>query len=111
MTEPVPKTLTRPLWVALVAGVPSLAVTTIEGVVRDGYDPWHQAVSALNLGPNGSIQMTNLVVLGAVILDGTRDHSSRRSVRPSGFAGTFERAAMVIPMIWTYAFLRRIEVK
>ena len=55
--------------------------------------------------------MTNLVVLGAVILDGTRDHSSRRSVRPSGFAGTFERAAMVIPMIWTYAFLRRIEVK
>ena len=27
------------------------------------------------------------------------------STRPTGFAGTFERAAIVVPMLWMYAFL------
>jgi hypothetical protein len=31
------------------------------------------------------------------------------SVRPTGFAGTFERGAMVVPMIWMFAFLRRLS--
>lgn len=31
------------------------------------------------------------------------------SVKPTGFAGAFERGAMLIPMIWTYAFLRRLD--
>ncbi|HEX7939655.1 MAG TPA: hypothetical protein VF483_11770, partial [Gemmatimonadaceae bacterium] len=31
------------------------------------------------------------------------------SVRPTGYAGTFERAAMLVPMIWTFAFLRRVS--
>jgi len=30
------------------------------------------------------------------------------SVQPTGFAGTFERAAMVAPMLWMFAFLRRL---
>jgi len=31
------------------------------------------------------------------------------SVRPTRFAGTFERLAMLIPMAWMFAFLRRLE--
>jgi hypothetical protein len=30
------------------------------------------------------------------------------STRATGFAGTFERGAMVVPMIWTFMFLRRL---
>jgi hypothetical protein len=30
------------------------------------------------------------------------------SVQPSGFAGAFERGAMVVPMVWMFAFLRRL---
>ena len=31
------------------------------------------------------------------------------SVKPSGYAGTFERGAMVVPMLWMFAFLRRLS--
>jgi hypothetical protein len=30
------------------------------------------------------------------------------SVRPTGFAGSFERLAMLIPMAWMFGFLRRL---
>jgi hypothetical protein len=188
-----------------------LIVTTIQGLLRDDYDAWHQAVSALALGPSGWIQMLNLVVFGTVLITTVpawrlilaggkgagaypvltamvgisfvavglvpqdpapgydpaglglrgptplglvhlafagvaatssvaglgimavrfaRDaewrwwtlHSALAgllmivcvtvygiwSTRASGFAGTFERAAIVIPLIWMYAFLHRL---
>jgi hypothetical protein len=31
------------------------------------------------------------------------------STQPTGFAGTFERLAMVAPMLWMFAFLRRLS--
>lgn len=30
------------------------------------------------------------------------------SIEPTGFAGTFERAAMIAPLLWMFAFLRRL---
>ena len=188
-----------------------LGLTTVQGLIRPGFDSWHQAVSALSLGPGGWLQMVNLVAFGAAIasttpawrrlLAGGRGSASypiltaaigisfvvvglvkqdpapgydpeglglevptalglvhlavagvaagcsvaslfviaRRftgnphwtgwaaysrtmavliivcvaifgvwSTRASGFAGTFERAAIVIPMIWNFTFLRRL---
>jgi hypothetical protein len=42
-----------------------LAIATVEGFVRDGYDPVAEPVSALALGPRGWIQALNFVVLTA----------------------------------------------
>ena len=210
--QPVPRGLLQRVTIALVAGVVSFAVTSILGVLREGYDPWHQAVSALSLGPGGWIQVINLTVFGLIVLTtvpawrrilaGGRGETaypvltalvglsfvgvglirqdpapgydpdnlalssptalglthlalagvaalssvaglvvmSMRlarspawprwtaysiltatvvvvcvtiygvwSVHPSGLAGTFERVAMLAPMLWMYAFLRRLD--
>lgn len=65
---PVPRALLRRLWIAPTAGALSLALTTAQGVVREGYEAWHQAVSALSLGPGGWIQTLNLAGFGAAVL-------------------------------------------
>ena len=209
---PVPPTLLRPLWVAVIATILFMVVATIQGTVRDGYDSWHQAVSALSLGPGGWNQAIKFVVFGVAVMNtapvwrrilvgGTgavaypaliavlglsfialgfvpqdpapgydpeglalqaptplglwhlaiagvaaacsvaglfvmaarfagdpdwRGWSAYSralavlliacvtiygvwSVKPSGYAGTFERLAMVIPLIWTITLLRRLE--
>ena len=66
-TQPVPGRLLRRLWIALAVTALFMVISTIQSVVRAGYDPWHQAVSALSLGPTGWIQTVNFVVFGAVI--------------------------------------------
>ena len=63
----VPPNELRRLWVALGAATVFLAVTTVQGALRPEFDAWHQAVSALSLGPGGWIQMINLSVFGLVI--------------------------------------------
>ncbi|MBL0937710.1 MAG: DUF998 domain-containing protein [Gemmatimonadaceae bacterium] len=68
MNAPVARTLLTRLSFGLAAGVISFALTTVQGVLRDGYDSWHQAISALALGPGGWLQMLNLTVFGAVLL-------------------------------------------
>lgn len=211
-TVPVPPLLRRRLWIALAGGVLSLAITTVQGVCRQDFDAWHQAISALSLGPGGWLQMVNLMAFGVVVLTtispwrtilaggrgGTAypvltalvgfafigvglirqdpapgydperllltaptppglahlaiagvavlasvaallvmaarfagDPVWRRwslyscgtalfviacvtvygvwSVQPTGFAGTFERAAVVAPLLWMFAFLRRLQ--
>ena len=67
-TIPAPAPLVRRLWIALALAAVSLAITTVQGLLRDGYDSWHQAVSALSLGAGGWIQMVNLIVFGVVVL-------------------------------------------
>lgn len=67
-TRAVPRQLLLRLWLALGATALFMVVATIQGVLRPGYDSWHQAVSALSLGPGGWIQAINFAVLGAVIL-------------------------------------------
>jgi hypothetical protein len=211
-TVPVPPRLRRRLWIGLAGGVTSLAVTSVQGLVRRDFDPWHQAISALSLGPGGWLQVLNLVAFGIVVLTtvapwrtilaggrgaaafpaltalvgigfvgvglirqdpapgydpdrlllaapsplglahlaiagvaalssvaglfviaarfaGDPDWSRWSlyscgtalfmvacvavygvwSVQPTGFAGTFERAALVAPLVWLYCFLRRLQ--
>lgn len=45
-----------------------VAIFTIEGWLRPGYDPRSMFVSALSLGPRGWIQIVNFVVFGALFL-------------------------------------------
>ena len=49
-TVAVPRILLGRLWFGLGGAAVFIAVTTILGALRDGYDSWHQAVSALSLG-------------------------------------------------------------
>jgi Protein of unknown function (DUF998) len=66
-TVPVPTFLLRRLWLAVGGAALFMVVATIEGIRRDGYDSWHQAVSALSLGLGGWIQMVNFVVYGVIV--------------------------------------------
>lgn len=70
MTEtiPVPRSLLLRLWLALGGAALFLAAAIIQGATRAGYDPWHQAVSALSLGTGGWIQAINFVVFGGIVL-------------------------------------------
>jgi hypothetical membrane protein len=45
-----------------------VAVFTIEGLLRPGYDWRSTFISALSLGPRGWIQITNFLVLGTLML-------------------------------------------
>ena len=67
-TVPVPHSLVRRLWVGLGGAALFTGVATLQGAVRPGYDPWHQAVSALSLGPGGWVQQVNFVLFGALLL-------------------------------------------
>ncbi|MEZ4452743.1 MAG: DUF998 domain-containing protein [Nannocystaceae bacterium] len=52
----------------LVGAALFVAVFTVEGLLRPGYDPWSSFVSELALGPRGWIQNANFVASGALIL-------------------------------------------
>ena len=49
-------------------GVVFFALTTAQGLTRPDFDAWHQAVSALSLGPGGWLQQVNLVGFGLAIV-------------------------------------------
>ncbi|HEY4942782.1 MAG TPA: DUF998 domain-containing protein [Rhizomicrobium sp.] len=55
-------------WAGMIGPVLFVAVFTIEGWLRPGYDPFANFVSALSLGPRGWVQIANFVVLGALLL-------------------------------------------
>lgn len=59
--------LLRRLWFAIGYAALFLVITTIQGMLREDYDAWHQAVSALSLGPRGWVQMVNLAAFGVVV--------------------------------------------
>lgn len=65
---PVPKALRRRLWFVVHASGVFFLTSCVDGSQRDGFDPWHQSVSALSLGPDGWIQVVNFLLLSAVIL-------------------------------------------
>lgn len=58
--------------VGLVAGLvgPTVFVTVflLEGLLRNGYDPLADYVSALSLGPRGWVQIANFLLVGACLL-------------------------------------------
>jgi hypothetical protein len=59
-------------WAGMVAPALFVAVFTIEGWLRPGYNPLSTYVSALSLGPRGWIQMANFIVLGLLLFVFTR---------------------------------------
>lgn len=67
-TVPVPRSLLTRLWLALGWAGFFMLAAAVQGALRPGYDSWHQAVSALSLGPFGWIQGVNFVVLGVALL-------------------------------------------
>jgi hypothetical protein len=59
-------------WAGMLAPVLFVAVFTLEGWLRPGYDPITTYVSALSLGPRGWVQIANFIVLGLLMLIFTR---------------------------------------
>src|SRR4029450_10968644 len=55
----------RPVWSPGVGLLLCLAVHTMEGPLRGGYDPIAEPISALALGPRGWIQELNFALLAA----------------------------------------------
>lgn len=66
-TIAVPRRLLRWLWLALAWTAGFFIVTTVQGMLRADFDAWHQAVSALSLGPGGWMQSLNLICFGVVL--------------------------------------------
>ncbi len=52
----------------MVAPVVFVAVFTVEGALRAGYDPVSMFVSELSLGPRGWVQIVNFLVTGALVV-------------------------------------------
>ncbi len=67
------------------AGPVFVITFTVEGHRRAGYDPRCQPVSSLALGPRGSVQRANFILVGGLYCLAARGlgRSSRRSVGPS----------------------------
>ena len=67
-TLPVPRSLLLRLWFGLAAAGLFMAVATVQGAMRPGYNAWHQAISALSLGSGGWVQQVNFVIFGAALV-------------------------------------------
>jgi len=59
-------------WAGMIGPALFVAVFTVEGWLRPGYDPRSMFVSELALGPRGWIQIVNFIVLGVLLLMFTR---------------------------------------
>jgi hypothetical protein len=64
----VPPFFRRRLWYAIAGAGLFMTTACAEGARRPDYDAWHQAISALSLGPDGWIQMLAFFGFGATIL-------------------------------------------
>jgi hypothetical protein len=56
------------IWAGMLGPALFVTVFTLEGLLRPGYQPLAVFVSELSLGPRGWIQITNFIVLGALLL-------------------------------------------
>jgi hypothetical protein len=80
-----------------------IAVFTIEGLRRPGYNPVYHMVSSLSSGPNGWIQIANFIICGASILSialglgvaNITDHASIIGITMASILGTSLIAAGV----------------
>jgi len=55
-------------WAGMIGSALFIAVFTIEGLLRPGYNPLTMYISELSLGPRGWIQIANFVVYGILFL-------------------------------------------
>jgi hypothetical membrane protein len=76
-----PSRTTDRLLLAGQVGAPlTVAVFTVDGLFRPGYDPVRHYVSQLSLGPGGWVQVANFLVTGALML--AFAVGLRRALRP-----------------------------
>ncbi len=54
-------------WAGILGPALFVTVFTLEGALRPGYNSMEMFISALSLGPRSWIQMTNFVILGALL--------------------------------------------
>src|SRR5450759_1070787 len=54
-------------WAGILAPIIFVGVFTVEGVLRNGYDPMRMYISVLSLGNRGWIQISNFIVLGLLL--------------------------------------------
>ena len=54
-------------WAGILAPAIFVGVFTVEGVLRNGYDPMRKYISVLSLGNRGWIQISNFIVLGLLL--------------------------------------------
>ena len=55
-------------WAGMIGPVLFIAIFTLEGWLRPGYNPLGMFVSELSLGPGGWIQIVNFIVFGVLLL-------------------------------------------
>jgi hypothetical membrane protein len=55
-------------WAGMIGPALFVAIFTIEGWLRPGYQPLKMYVSELSLGPRGWIQIANFIILGILLL-------------------------------------------
>ena len=54
-------------WAGILAPAIFVGVFTVEGAIRNGYDPMRMYISALSLGNRGWLQISNFIVLGLLL--------------------------------------------
>ena len=54
-------------WAGILAPILFVAIFTVEGAFRSGYDPTKMYISALSLGNRGWIQISNFILLGLLL--------------------------------------------
>ena len=55
-------------WAGMIGPVLFIAIFTLEGWLRPGYNPLGMFVSELSLGPRGWVQIVNFIVFGVLLL-------------------------------------------
>ena len=55
-------------WAGMIGSILFVAIFTLEGWLRSGYNPLGMFVSELSLGPGGWIQIVNFIVFGVLLL-------------------------------------------
>jgi hypothetical protein len=87
------------VWAGMIGPVLFVAVFTIEGWLRPGYNALGMYVSELSLGPRGSIQIVNFIIFGLLFLIFTR------AVANEFVDGKASKAGPILLTIIAFCFL------
>jgi hypothetical membrane protein len=86
-------------WAGIIGPSLFVAVFTLEGWLRPGYDPIKMYISELSLGSRGWIQITNFVVFGLLLFMFTR------SIAAEFKSGKASRGGIILLTILSVCFL------
>jgi hypothetical protein len=85
-------------WAGLLAPLLFVTVFTLEGILRPGYNPTAEYVSALSLGPRGWVQVANFLFFGALLF------IFSRAVAVAFPSGRASRSGLVILTLLAFCF-------